>query len=73
MHPSNLLQWNNRSWQTTKTKQIKYYHELMTRQVKGVLQEIVKQVVGSVAKIAGANIIFGKKDTSIPKYLKLPL
>lgn len=73
MHPSNLLQWNNRSWQTTKTKQIKYYNELMTRQVKGVLQEIVKQVVGSVAKIAGANIIFGKKDTSIPKYLKLPL
>ena len=73
MHPSNLLQWNNRSWQTTKTKQIKYYHELMARQVKGVLQEIVKQVVGSVAKIAGANIIFGKKDTSIPKYLKLPL
>ena len=45
----------------------------MTRQVKGVLQEIVKPVVGSVAKIAGANIIFGKKDTSIPKYLKLPL
>lgn len=45
----------------------------MTRQVKGELQEIVKQVVGSVAKSAGANIIFGKKDTSIQKYLKLSL
>ena len=33
----------------------------MTQQVKGVLQEIVKQVTGSAAKSTGANNISSKK------------
>ena len=60
-----------RSCQTTKPNKETCYHKLLTLQVKGVLEEIVQQVVGSVAKSTAANKTLAKRGTGIPQYLKL--
>ena len=57
-----------RSCQTTKPNKETCYQKLLTLQVKGVLQEIVQQVVGSVAKSTAANKTLVKRGTSIPVF-----